>query len=347
MKALIIMRHSIAEHNEQVGSDPPDPSLTARGHDLLERALQIFQPQSFLRGDLEKTVAITSPLRRAVETALATLRYMGGNVKLQVDELAREAYGMKACDRRSLVSSLNQEYGGHVDFTSLQTEEDTWWRQDERESISSLDARIQAFVKGVMTKGHPASTHFLVFTHGVWMERLLLLASPYQEAHPSARVMNCEMFTLIFEQPKRCYLCIGPDVLAAAASVGVTMREVMQYCNRTQAMGCQSKGMPIATCEALMTSGTCTDKVARAIASAIVEISRETARPYRTYSTRDNSLVPLDELLLMTLGFRVDGRLLHVKQKLLSSLKLVGCTSEHAMDAFKGPNRLLETSSDG
>lgn len=39
----------------------------------------------------------------------------------------RESYGLVVCDKRRNLSDIKTDFGPRVDFTSIETEEDTWW----------------------------------------------------------------------------------------------------------------------------------------------------------------------------------------------------------------------------
>jgi hypothetical protein len=54
-------------------------------------------------------------------------------------EEVRERFGTHPCDQRSSVSQLKSRFS-HVDFTYVETDEDTW-HTSERETLDNLHSR--------------------------------------------------------------------------------------------------------------------------------------------------------------------------------------------------------------
>ena len=77
-----------------------------------------------------------------------------------VAQLLRETIGIHTCDQRSSKTYIEAEFPSAV-FEAGFVEDDPFWKPDERESYSALDARIKMLLDDVFTNdGHT----FISFT---------------------------------------------------------------------------------------------------------------------------------------------------------------------------------------
>ncbi|KAI9756750.1 MAG: hypothetical protein M1815_002922 [Lichina confinis] len=105
-----------------------------------------------------------SPLWRAIATADITFARLplpeDRPFLPRVKELLRETIGIHTCDQRSSKTYIEAEFPSAV-FEAGFVEDDPFWKPDERESYSALDARIKMLLDDVFTNdGHT----FISFT---------------------------------------------------------------------------------------------------------------------------------------------------------------------------------------
>lgn len=47
------------------------------------------------------------------------------------NEWCRESYGLVICDKRRNLSEIKKDFEPRVDFSTIETEEDTWWESNK------------------------------------------------------------------------------------------------------------------------------------------------------------------------------------------------------------------------
>jgi hypothetical protein len=135
---------------------------------------------------------VVSPLTRAVETAIGAFgggpATSGPLLMLPQDgvegvraartgasaagvppfvacELCREHLGVHPCDRRRTLSHLKERFPA-VDWTNIESEADTLWTKDVRESDEHLAKRAATFLRWLMAR---PEQHIAVVTHSSWL----------------------------------------------------------------------------------------------------------------------------------------------------------------------------------
>ncbi|KAJ8124303.1 hypothetical protein O1611_g9337 [Lasiodiplodia mahajangana] len=113
---LILIRHAEAEHNSTKNYSLHDPSLTELGRE---------QCAELRKGLMEDPLAqqaeliITSPMRRTIQTALATVDWLvEKGVKIQADAHWQEN-SAKPCDVGSEISKVAGEFPSKIDYSTV------------------------------------------------------------------------------------------------------------------------------------------------------------------------------------------------------------------------------------
>ncbi|PQE31665.1 phosphoglycerate mutase family protein [Rutstroemia sp. NJR-2017a WRK4] len=187
-----LIRHGEAYHNlgHEQGTNRssfavPDPSITQLG---IQQALSLQQHLSTLHPI--PTLILTSPLSRAIETALLLYPPASCRPKLQYiayDDL-REC-GNFVCNKRAELPELRKRFGGRgLDLRALSDEppvvggEDMWSRAEmvrgELGEIAELLRGGGGFWKGVFVRealkeGEDRDVHVVVVSHGSFLKRLV------------------------------------------------------------------------------------------------------------------------------------------------------------------------------
>ncbi|KAJ4873304.1 Phosphoglycerate mutase family protein [Raphanus sativus] len=210
MKQYLKVRHAQGIHNvaleEKGGTDDiGDPHFSPK---LLDAPLspkgikQVSEQQKeILKSGLINTVqlVITSPLRRAVETAVGIFR--GQKVINQSDnfppivalELCRERMGLYPCDRRESISTRRICFP-EIDFTMVESDEDALWREEERENLEEVSARGLRFLKWLWER---PEKEIAVVSHGIFLQQTLRalhekVSIPLEDSLLT-RFANCEL----------------------------------------------------------------------------------------------------------------------------------------------------------
>ena len=80
-------------------------------------------------------------------------------------ELCREHLGVHPCDRRRSLSHLKERFPA-VDWSNIESEADTLWTADVRESDEHLAKRAATFLRWLMAR---PEQHIAVVTHSSWL----------------------------------------------------------------------------------------------------------------------------------------------------------------------------------
>lgn len=215
-KVMIFIRHGEALHNNferdynemvQSGSAwldpdcPRDPLLTKRGYG---KALDIARALDVV-ADLKPELVLTSPLRRATQTAVLSLnRYHPSRsireVKWICHPLIAEESGISYSDIISSPDDLEREFGCHIDYSLHRVtyrpvdENNIQLKTASKETKAELERRAIDFIEWV--KGRDENV-IVVVSHMSWLDALnrkaLNLAnetSPYDRGEIRAVAMN-------------------------------------------------------------------------------------------------------------------------------------------------------------
>ncbi|CAF2108013.1 unnamed protein product [Brassica oleracea var. botrytis] len=185
-KTLYLVRHAQGIHNvvleEKRGIDEiGDVHLSPKLFDapLSPKGVQQVSEQhkQILESGLLNTIelVITSPLRRAMETAVGIFR---GHKDINLShnfppivalELCRERMGLYPCDRRESISTRRICFP-EIDFTMVESDEDALWREEERENLEEVSARGFRFLKWLWER---PEKEIAVVSHGIFLQQTL------------------------------------------------------------------------------------------------------------------------------------------------------------------------------
>jgi broad specificity phosphatase PhoE len=166
-KVIHLIRHGQALHNVDNAYNILDPPLTALGESQARNLAPTFE-------SIGVDLVVVSPLRRTVQTALnifSTPRYE--SVPIISNELCREFYGQLLCDKRRNLTEIRAEFEqSKVDFSQIETNEDTWW-ETTKEPEQHLVWRAIEFYS--FLKAQPQRNIAVVTHHGFLRTFFMLL----------------------------------------------------------------------------------------------------------------------------------------------------------------------------
>lgn len=147
IKNLYLIRHGHSLHNElfhKIGVEAfripltIDSPLTNIGH------LQSIELGQSWQKKREIELVLVSPLTRTLETAMNI--FGDTDIPMISQEFLREyPIGEDTCNKRSSLTHLKNKYP-KVDF-HLETDLDTLWKSDYRETIDELEQRLDEMIK--------------------------------------------------------------------------------------------------------------------------------------------------------------------------------------------------------
>lgn len=156
-KVIYCIRHGLSQHNlnyykygSQTFYDPQfvDTRLVLEGYAQAKELRETWNHLSTVE------LVIVSPLKRCLQTATELFR--DTKIPMIALETVREyPMGLQTCNQRSTKESLQSQFP-HIDFSDLQTNEDTLWNSEREETIDELNTRINVFKKYVLER--PEST---------------------------------------------------------------------------------------------------------------------------------------------------------------------------------------------
>ncbi|KAL3892790.1 MAG: hypothetical protein SGPRY_014783, partial [Prymnesium sp.] len=122
-----------------------DPGLTPKGKSQAEA----LQPRA---SRLSTELLVTSPMRRAMQTALIAFSSASCSPAVIATDLCHEVGGKHTCDKRRAISELRAEFPG-VDYSEILEEEDPLWLDGlTRESLENLSTRAARFAEWLMKR---------------------------------------------------------------------------------------------------------------------------------------------------------------------------------------------------
>jgi len=189
-KLILLVRHAEAIHNvaeREVGTQvwnesegkktkytdaPLNSTGRAQAHALRKAVNDALQNKG-LRID----AIVLSPLARALETARIGLDTVWNKVPKVAVEHCRERFGICLSEKRRDASTMAQEYPS-VDFTRmLASNEDSWHRDDYRETPEDIERRVHKFFAWLM---ETPWDHVAVVTHSDYIAHALqALGAPW------------------------------------------------------------------------------------------------------------------------------------------------------------------------
>jgi broad specificity phosphatase PhoE len=141
-----------------------DPPLTSLG----------IQDAKNLRANfsqLQPNLYVVSPMKRATETILIGFKdHIKTGITVIAHEDCREQTGVHTCDMRSSLSDYKDCYNV-VNCDLLVSEEDPLWEERQRESMATVAARAEQFLKWLLLERQ--ETEVVVGTHSAWLIALL------------------------------------------------------------------------------------------------------------------------------------------------------------------------------
>ena len=125
-----------------------DPPLTELGR----KQAQALQPRA---RQLKPTLVVVSPLLRATQTAVLAFQHLygDGTTKWVATDLMRETFGVHVCDQRRPIPEIAFDFP-HIDYTSIEHQEDVMWTPRERESPRSNSDRCYDFMLWLRDQPH-------------------------------------------------------------------------------------------------------------------------------------------------------------------------------------------------
>jgi broad specificity phosphatase PhoE len=137
-----------------------DAPLTDKGR---QQAL-LLQPKVQEMKDQPELIAF-SPNCRALQTGVLVFEHLAGKVPFIAHEMIREENGVHLCDKRRPTSRQKQEFP-MVDFSMLESEEDTIFLEDRRETKIEVASRAYKLLEWLETR---PEKHVGVASHSAWL----------------------------------------------------------------------------------------------------------------------------------------------------------------------------------
>jgi broad specificity phosphatase PhoE len=137
-----------------------DAPLTDKGR---QQALAL-QPQVREMKDQPELI-VFSPNCRALQTGVLVFEHLTGKVPFLAHEMVREDFGVHQCDKRRPTSRQAHEFP-MVDFSLLESEEDTLFLEDRRETKMEVADRVYKFLEFLETR---PEQHVGVASHSAWL----------------------------------------------------------------------------------------------------------------------------------------------------------------------------------
>ena len=152
MKILQLIRHGHSLHNElfhKIGvqafriPETIDASLTEQGH---SQSIELGNSWSKKQ---EIQLILTSPLTRTLET---TMNIFGDtDIPIECHEFLREyPIGHDTCNQRASLTQIKNRYP-KIKY-HLESDTDIFWKPDQRETLESLNERINQMIEYVRSR---------------------------------------------------------------------------------------------------------------------------------------------------------------------------------------------------
>ncbi|GAB0497946.1 hypothetical protein MMPV_009284 [Pyropia vietnamensis] len=199
---LYLVRHGYGSHNAFAASVPQPPCNCRTGGSCAyinpahvdARLIEKGRRQAVAAGCRLRSlspapaIAYVSPLRRTLETASIALAGSGGtgaalDLPMVACEEIREVYGVHHCDRRGPIVDARAEWPA-VDYSAVGTDEDSWFKDDVRETVEEAVERATKFL--LTLRARPERVVVAV-THSAFLREMLTHAVVVEEGHSAVR----------------------------------------------------------------------------------------------------------------------------------------------------------------
>lgn len=154
-------QYTHSEDNPYIMPEITDAPLTDKGRQ------QAAALQETVRGlDDQPELVVLSPNCRALQTGVIVFDHLREkNIPFIAHEMVREENGVHVCDKRRPVRLSSREFP-MVDFSLLEDDEDTIFRDDRRENKMEIGERIYKFFEFLHTR---EEKHVGVASHSGWL----------------------------------------------------------------------------------------------------------------------------------------------------------------------------------
>jgi broad specificity phosphatase PhoE len=116
---------------------------------------------------LQPQLVVVSPLQRAIQTALLSFSHHRNDaIPWMAHEGCREELGLLVCNKRRALSEIQQDFP-HIDFSFVDSEDDTLFHDDRRETSVEKSERVYSFLVEYI-RNRP-ETEIAVVTHSAWL----------------------------------------------------------------------------------------------------------------------------------------------------------------------------------
>ncbi|GAB2228252.1 hypothetical protein Droror1_Dr00010082 [Drosera rotundifolia] len=215
--------HNVAgekDHDAYLSYDYLDATLTPLGWEQVDNLRKHVRETGLFK---KIELVITSPLRRTMQTAAGA--FGGGEYVNGIDvpplmvenagnsgrpaisslncppflanEFCREQMGVHPCDKRSSISEQKSLFPA-IDFSLVETDEDTLWREDVRETKEDVAARGLKFMNWLLTR---KEKEIVVVSHSSFLFNTLNQfgndCHPLVKSEFSTHFANCELRTVV------------------------------------------------------------------------------------------------------------------------------------------------------
>ncbi|GLT60553.1 hypothetical protein SLA2020_333150 [Shorea laevis] len=225
-KILHLVRHAQGMHN--VAAEENTDALES--YDLLDAPLstvgwqQVCDLRKFVyeHGLVERIeLVITSPMLRTIQTAIGVFGSKGlaneldgapsmmdqdqnhtaiaafSCIPVLAVELCRERLGVQPCNKRRSISKYKSLFQA-VDFSLIESEDDSLWTADHRETHEEVAARGMKFIKWLWTR---KEKEIAIVSHGVFLQDTLMALGTKSNLPTKTdlfkRFQNCELRSVI------------------------------------------------------------------------------------------------------------------------------------------------------
>lgn len=135
----------------------------------LQTAVGVWGGGAFLDGEPPHSALMKSGVGQYRHAAVSS----AGAPPFIANEWCREQNGVHPCDKRSSISSYKTSFPA-VDFTQVETDEDTWWQATNRETPDEIWTRARVFLKWILDRterrigvvSHSSFLYYLVHLFG-------------------------------------------------------------------------------------------------------------------------------------------------------------------------------------
>ena len=176
VKVLHLLRHAEAEHNA-LGIPDSEAALFPELEDALvtdtgmQQCLDLAEALSASGMLRHVDLVVTSPHRRTLQTATASLPFLMSRVPWYAHETVREVTGGRPWNKRIPVSATSPSFP-HVSFEHMSSDEDAHYHlYDKREPEEKVVERCQEFMRWVFQR---EEKEIVVVSHGAFLRTLSL-----------------------------------------------------------------------------------------------------------------------------------------------------------------------------